>query len=252
MLRQQPSGPGMAVHHLENAGRQAGLAIDLLELDGGKRREARGLEDHRVAEGERGSRLPAGDLQRVVPGADAGDDADGLPARVAEGLWAEVDVFARRALRERGEILEALGARDDVDDPGFLDRLAGVAGLERRQRVVALAQEFGCTAQDPGAFRPRERGPGGLRLSREADHGLDFLGAGHRDVAEALAGRGIEGDQAIAGRGHEAPARFAARAAVPGVPGSAKLSEGCHKVLFCELLRGHEHADEFPCGTIIR
>ena len=59
------------------------------------------LEDHRVAAGERGRRLPAGDLQRIVPGTDAGDNAERLAARVAEGRRAQIDVLAGCALRER-------------------------------------------------------------------------------------------------------------------------------------------------------
>ena len=157
-------------------GGKPGLAIDLLELDGGERREARRLEDHRIAEGERRRRLPAGDLQRIVPGADAGDDAERLAARVAEGLRAEIDVFACRALCQGGEVLNALGAGDDVDDARLLDRLAGIAGFERREFVVARAQDLGCAAQDAGALAACERSPGGLRLARRTDGGLDFAG----------------------------------------------------------------------------
>ena len=171
------------------------VAIDLRELDGGERREARRLEDHRVAEGERGRRFPAGDLQRVVPRADAGGDAERLAARVAEGGRAEVDVLAGRALRERGEVLEALGARDHVDDARLLDRLAGVAGLERGERVVARAQDLRRAAQDARALGAGERGPGGLRRARRLHRGLDLGGAGHGKRGQAFAGRGVGGHE---------------------------------------------------------
>ncbi len=149
------AGRGVALHDLEEPGRQARLAVGLLELDGRERREARGLEDHRVAEGERGRRLPAGDLQRIVPGADAGGDAERLAARVAEGRGPEVDVLAGRALRERREVLEALRAGDHVDDARFLDGLAGVAGLELGELVVARAQESRPRGAGCGRARPR-------------------------------------------------------------------------------------------------
>ena len=77
-------------------------------------------------------------------------------------------MLAGRALREAGEVLEAFGARDHVDDAGFLDRLAGVAGLELGELVVARAQDVGGAAQDAGAFRPGQRGPRGLRRARGA------------------------------------------------------------------------------------
>ena len=195
MAREQPAGRGVALHDLEEPARKPRLAVDLLELDGGEGREARRLEDHRVAEGERGRRLPAGDLQRVVPGADAGRDADRLAARVAERGGAEVDVLAGRALRERGEVLEALGAGDHVDDARFLDRLAGIAGLERRELVVPGAQDLGGAAQDAGALGARQRGPGGLRRARRRDRGLDLGGAGHRKLRQLFAGRGIGRDE---------------------------------------------------------
>ena len=130
------------MNDLENSERNACLAVGLFELDGRQRSEAWRLEDHRVAERERGRGLPAGDLQRVVPGADAGNDAERFAARVAEGLRSEVDVLAGSALRERREVLDAFGTRDHVDDTRLLDGLAGIAGFECRQLVVARAQDL--------------------------------------------------------------------------------------------------------------
>ena len=123
--------------HLEQSGGQAGLRVNLLQLHRGQRRQVGRLEQHRVAAGQRRRRLPAGDLQRIVPGADARDDAERLAARVAEGAGAQVQVLAGDRRRDAGEILEAVGARDHVDDSRFLDRLAGVARLEFREFVVA-------------------------------------------------------------------------------------------------------------------
>ena len=92
----------VALHDVEDAGRQARPRGKISASSTRRERRQLGrLEDHRVAAGERRRRLPAGDLQRIVPGADAGDDAERLAARVAEGLRAEVDVLAGRALRER-------------------------------------------------------------------------------------------------------------------------------------------------------
>jgi hypothetical protein len=130
----------MAVHDLEQAGREARLEVDFPELDGRKGCQARRLEDHRVAEGERGRGLPAGDLDRVIPGADSRRDSDRLAARVAEGRRAEIDVLAGRALREGRKILEALSAGDHVDDARLLDGLARVAGFQLCEDVVPRAE----------------------------------------------------------------------------------------------------------------
>ena len=111
-----------------------------------------------------------------------------------------------------GEILEAVGARDDVDDARLLDRLAGVARLELGQLLVALAQDCGGTAQDAGTLAARERTPGRLRCARGADGGLDLGGAGDRDVAEPFSGRGIDGNQ----------------------PRFCETIVGCHKFFVCK------------------
>ena len=44
MAREQPAGRGMALHDLEDAVRQAGLAIRSFELDRGQRRQLAGLK----------------------------------------------------------------------------------------------------------------------------------------------------------------------------------------------------------------
>jgi hypothetical protein len=59
-----------------------------------------------------GRRLPAGDLQRIVPGADAGDHAERLAPRIAEGLGPEIEVLAGEDWAKAGKILEAIRARE--------------------------------------------------------------------------------------------------------------------------------------------
>jgi len=86
MPRQQAAGIGETLYHLKHAGRRPGLQQDLLQFDGGERRQFGGLEYHGIAAGERRRGFPAGDLQRIVPGADAGDHAERFTPRVAEGL----------------------------------------------------------------------------------------------------------------------------------------------------------------------
>ncbi len=99
-----------------------------------------------------------------------------------------------------GEVLEALGAGDHVDDARLLDRLAGVAGLERGELVVALAQDLRGLTQDACALGAGERRPLRLRLARGQHRRLHFRRTGNRHVAEAFTSRGIEGNEAISGR----------------------------------------------------
>ena len=110
-------------------------------------------------------------------------------------------MFTGSALGERGEVFQALRARDHVDDARLLDRLSRVAGFELGERIVALAKERCSAAQDPGTLGPGQRRPGGLRLARRVDCCLDLGGTGDGNVAEALAGCGIDGDQAVVRHG---------------------------------------------------
>ncbi len=90
----------VALDDVEQPGRYARLGVDLGQLDRRERGELGRLEHHRVAAGEGRRRLPAGDLQRVVPGADAGAHAERLAPRVAPRA-AEVDVLAVERCRQR-------------------------------------------------------------------------------------------------------------------------------------------------------
>ena len=70
------------LHHIEDPVRQAGFLEHLRQAQGRQRRELGGLEDHRIAGGQRRRGFPGGDLQRVVPGADAGAHAQRFRAGV--------------------------------------------------------------------------------------------------------------------------------------------------------------------------
>lgn len=76
LLHQRTPGCGRTVGHTQRAGRQAG-AEDLGEESRTRRGVRRGFDDHRVAGGQRRSRLPQRDGQREVPGGDEPGDAVG-------------------------------------------------------------------------------------------------------------------------------------------------------------------------------
>ncbi len=202
MASEQTAGIGEALHHLEHARRQSGLDQDLLELHGGERGEFRRLEDHGIAAGQCGRRLPAGDLQRVVPCADAGDHAERLAARVAEGLRAEIDVLAAQGLRKARKIFEAIRAGNHVHDQRLLDGLAGIARFELGKLLIARAQQLGGAAQHARALRARHRSPSDLAVLRRTHRGVDLRRTRSAHVAEHLSGRRIDGSEALAGRGN--------------------------------------------------
>ena len=199
MADQQPTGVDIALHHLEDAVRHPRLLHESGHLGGAERRELGGLEDHRIAESERRRGLPAAGLHGIVPGADAAHHAQRLAPRVAEAGRAEIDVLTRGARRHRGEVLEALRARDDIDDLGFLDGLAGIPHLDEREPVVVLAQQIGHAAQHPRALGAAQRRPSGLR-SACAPYGLvDLFSAGDGQLGEQFTrGRVVAREQTVA------------------------------------------------------
>ena len=83
------------------------------------------------------------ELERAL--ADPGLHADPDKARELmvnnDFPYTEIDVLAAEALHERGEVLDAISSRDDVDHQGFLNRLTRIARLELGEFPVALAQQ---------------------------------------------------------------------------------------------------------------
>lgn len=191
-----------AVDDVEHAVGDAGLAVDVGEVLGVERGELARLVDHAVAGGEARGRLPQRDLDGVVPGADAGADAEGLLGRDDGGGGPEperlpVQAAARDQVRE---VLEHVGARDDVDGGRLGERLPRVEGLDARQGVVVAAQERHRLLEDSGPLYRRGAGPrgeGGLRrLHRRFDGGR-----GRRvDLADGRCCRWVDGcDEGAAG-----------------------------------------------------
>ena len=180
-----------ALHDVEQPVRQPGLGEDFGQRQRGQRRVLGRLEDHRVAHGERRRGLPAGALDRIVPGADADADAERLAARVGEGS-AEIDEVAVEAGDDAAEELQRVGGGGGVGDQRFLDRLAGVERLQPRQLCVALAQQVGGAAQDAAALDRLQPRPGRLRRARRLDGELDDVGRRGVELGDRLAGRGID------------------------------------------------------------
>ena len=168
-------------------------------FDGGERRQLGRLEDHGVAAGERRRRLPAGDLERVVPGADAGDDAERLAPRIAEGGRAEIDVLAGERRGEAGEILEAVGAGEHVDGEVSWIGLPVSRISRRASSSLRCAQEVGDAPAGCGRAPRRSSPPRSACAGFGGRDGLLDLGlAGDLDLGEHLAGRRVDGREGLA------------------------------------------------------
>ena len=167
-----------AQHQVRDAGRQARLGQQLHEQDRRVRRQLAGLEDERVARGQRRCDLPHGLQQRVVPRRDQPADADRLVHDAAEGVRvAGVDDAAGVLRRELAEVAQAGGDVGHV--VAALDQaLAGVERLGAGERLgVAVEQLRGAQQQVTAQVRGRAGPRAGVeRPPRRGDGGLGVLG----------------------------------------------------------------------------
>ncbi|MCY1520900.1 hypothetical protein D9M68_556950 [compost metagenome] len=186
---------------VEHAVRHAGFGVDFRQLQHAQRSDFAGLEDHRVAGGQRRGGFPHGDLHRVVPGADAGDHAQGLAAGVDEAGLAQRDLLAFDGGDQAGVVLDHVGAGDDVHGAGFGQRLAGVQGFQLGQFVVALTQDVHGAAQDARTLHGGHRGPDLLALDGAGDGALDVVLAGALDLGQDFTVGRVDGLEAGAAAG---------------------------------------------------
>ena len=141
--------------HVEHAGGDVGLLGDeATEVGRVPRRVGRGLQDHRVAGGERLADLLDRHLEREVPRHDAADDARGLRAprcvpsarrtRCRSGSsrshskWSIISAGQSEAVLERRVELRAVGERDGGADLG--DEVVAQVLLLAHDRLVELAR----------------------------------------------------------------------------------------------------------------
>src|SRR5206468_9280177 len=96
---------------------------------------------------QRGCRLPAGDLDRIVPGADAHTHAQWFAPGVGEGVFEWVLRASQRG-GGTGKVFDAIGAAGDIDNMGLLPRFTGVLYLKCGELKVARPQQLRRTVQD--------------------------------------------------------------------------------------------------------
>ena len=78
------------------------------------------------------------DLDRIVPGADTGHDAQRLATGVNERRGAQRNLLAFDGWHQTCVVLQHVSAGDDVHVTGFGVRLAGVQGFQGGQFIVCL------------------------------------------------------------------------------------------------------------------
>jgi hypothetical protein len=172
--------------------RREDLAGEPREHQRRERRLLRGLQNDGVAGRQRRPDLPDGHHQRVVPGRDLPDDADGLAPdhrRVAAHVLARG--LPLEQARGAGEEAQVVGRDRDlvVDDRLWL---ADVRRLEGPQLVRVLVQGVGQPEQRLGALLRRRLAPLRKRLLRRLDGAVDIGLASARNLADHLARGGVD------------------------------------------------------------
>ena len=187
-----------ALHHVEHARRHTGFDKDFRQLHRAHGRFFGGFEDHGVAAGQGRGRLPAGDLDRIVPGTNARTDAQRLPPGVIE-IAPQILLVTFDGRRQAGKELNGIGTGHHIHSFRFLPGFTGITHFHCRQLVVALAEQGHRFQQNAAALNGGCGGPlgktgagaldGGLlhRLIRHF-HFIDHLARGRIHHREGLAG----------------------------------------------------------------
>ena len=137
--------PVQDVHH---PGWEAGLFDQGREIQGRKRGLLRGLQHHRVPCRERGTELPRGHSERVVPGDDLPAYPQRFAQRVGQLVGPRVDDLAVQLVRVAGVIAQGAGDFGDVFVQGHRVGFTVVYGCFRSQRCsieVSFAEPRQCT-----------------------------------------------------------------------------------------------------------
>lgn len=92
-----------------------------------------------------------------------------------------------------GEVLEDVGARDDVYGGRLGEGFPRVVGLDSGEVIVARAEDGGGALEDARALDVRGGGPGWEGFLCGGDGGVDGGGGGGVDVGEGLCGCGVDG-----------------------------------------------------------
>ena len=169
------------------------------------RSHLRRLGDHAVSRGQRRGDLPREQIEREVPGRDAGDGAERLPQRVVERHFVG-RVRLAGELRDRvGEEVEVLDGARDVHRARCGERLSGVDRFGARQGVEVA---FDQPRQPPHQLRPLDGGsrrPGRKGAECRRDRAIHVAAVRARDPRMDLAGRRIDVVQPLAGGGGQLP-----------------------------------------------
>ncbi len=156
-----------------------------------QRRHLGWFQDEGVAGGKRRCRFPAGNLHRVVPGADTGTDAKRHPLAIGDGVGIAPHV-AGAGLRQRAEIFHRVRAARHIGRHRLAEAFADIHHLKPRQLVIILAQQLRGAPQNPAALMAAAGRPFHLRGAGSGDRRLQNGPVGRLNPGDHLAGGRID------------------------------------------------------------
>ena len=198
-----------AVHHIVDSRRHAHGLHDFAQQSRGSGGFLRGLDDYRVAAGERRCNLPGHEQQGQIPRAYHRDDALGCTHRVVEGFaslrrhhFEELGGNVFDGIRKDAEIRRA---PRDVDVRGNGAGLAGVGDFGIEKIIEAPIDLASDGVEHLGSLCEAHAPPRTLqRRTRRPYRGIDLRRAAFRDAAEQAAiDGGVLVEIPLRCRGHE-------------------------------------------------
>ncbi len=246
-------------HHVDEAGRQAGLVEDLRQPQRGEAGGRSRFDHHGVAGSHPRTQFVCHQVERGVERGDGGDHPDRLAHAVGEEALPIGSGIRRIELPAEG-LGRSRGRPQRPGHPaglteGVLDDLARRPRDDVRQFPGVLGRQVGGAAQDCGAFVDRELGGGRRRGRGAADRLGDDFGVGQANAGHDLAAIGLD-DVDFVGDVHRptadagtpfpggevdqlrplthcfrppwSPGRSPGGAGSPGTPGGRSRTRECH------------------------
>jgi hypothetical protein len=199
--RQRLSGfLAKAGHHIQHARRNPGLQCQFAEAQRRERRLFGRLQHHRIARQQRGTHLPGGDDQRIVPGHDRAHDTERLAPHQRQVLRPGRGDFVVELVGEFTVIGDAGRGGWDVGTERVADRLPHIERLEQGEVVEVIAHQLRKPQQHPLALLRFHVAPAALveRPARRGHGVVDILCLAAGDGGQFAAVDGTQGVEAAA------------------------------------------------------
>ena len=181
-----------AVHDVEHARRHAGLDRQFHQQHGRHRVLLGRLEHEGVAAGDGHREHPQRDHRREVERRDAGADADRLTQRVGVNATGNVfGEFAHLQGADGARVLDHFQAAEDIA-LGVRNGLALFGAEHDGDAFGVFADQRLQLEHDAHTGADRRVPPGGERLLRGGDSGIDLSGRRERHVGQHFLGGGVD------------------------------------------------------------